>query len=364
MAVATRQRRISLAMRSLNSLILGRGMCRARGLATAAVCTTLAQPLTIQKDWSVARPGPGQVKLKVAAAGINFADLLQTRGQYQDVAEPPFVPGNEAAGEICEVGDGVDHLSVGDAVVCLSRGGAFASETTVDARTVLKLPSQAVSPDFAEAAALLCNYGTAHLALSQRAHLQPGETVLITAAAGGVGLAAVEVAKLMGAGRVIAACGSEDKISMAATKGAEAKGVVYSSPADARAFRGQLKEVLGKQGLDVIVDMVGGEILEPCVRSLSWNGRAVVVGFASGTIPKIPANVLLVKNISVSGLFWGAHLIHDPKAILGSAQTLLKWWSEGAIKPHVTARVPLEQVNEAFALIEGRQSTGKVVLIP
>ena len=114
----------------------------------------------------------------------------------------------------------------------------------------------------------------------------------------------------------------------------------------------------------MIVDMVGGEILEPCVRSLSWNGRAVVVGFASGTIPKIPANVLLVKNISVSGLFWGAHLIHDPKAILGSAQTLLKWWSEGAIKPHVTARVPLEQVNEAFALIEGRQSTGKVVLIP
>ena len=181
-----------------------------RRLATAAVCKKLGDPLSIVHDWKTPLVTRGQVKIKVAAAGVNFADILQARGQYQDKAEPPFVPGNEAAGEVCEVGEGVKTLAIGDRVICLSRGGAYASETVADARTCLKLPPSAASADLAEAAALLVNYGTAHLALTSRAHLQSGETVLVTAAAGGVGLAAVELARLMGASRVFAACASDE----------------------------------------------------------------------------------------------------------------------------------------------------------
>ena len=181
-----------------------------RRLATAAVCKKLGDPLSIVHDWKSPQVARGQVKIKVAAAGVNFADILQARGQYQDKAEPPFVPGNEAAGEVCEVGEGVETLAIGDRVICLSRGGAYASETVADARTCLKLPPSAASADLAEAAALLVNYGTAHLALTSRAHLQSGETVLVTAAAGGVGLATVELARLMGASRVFAACASDE----------------------------------------------------------------------------------------------------------------------------------------------------------
>jgi len=185
---------------------------------------------------------------------------------------------------------------------------------------------------------------------------------LVTAAAGGVGLAAVEVAKLLGAGRVIPACSSDAKLALAASKGADA-GINYRG-LDGRAFRAQLKEVAGAPGVDVVVDMVGGALLEPCVRSLNWNGRAVVIGFAGGSIPKIPANILLVKNVSVHGLFWGAHLVHDPQRMMASANQLIQWWLAGEITPHVGLRVPLAEANDAFAAIVGRESTGKVVLVP
>ena len=327
----------------------------------AAVCTQLGEPL-VHREWQLAAPKAGQVKIKVAAAGVNFAEILQAKGQYQERVEPPFVPGNECAGEVCEVGGNVESLAVGDRVICLSRGGAYASETVVDAGTCLKLPKSAGNRDLAEAAALLCNYGTAHLAISSRAQLQKGETVLVTAAAGGVGLAAVEVAKLLGAGRVIPACSSDAKLALAATKGADA-GINYRG-LDGRAFRAQLKEVAGAPGVDVVVDMVGGALLEPCVRSLNWNGRAVVIGFAGGSIPKIPANILLVKNVSVHGLFWGAHLVHDPQRMMASANQLIQWWLAGEITPHVGLRVPLAEANDAFAAIVGRESTGKVVLVP
>jgi len=334
------------------------------GLATAAVCTQLGAPLELRTDWDVPEPGSGQVKIKVAAAGINFSDILQTKGEYQDKAEVPFVPGNEAAGEVSEVGEGVEGLTVGDRVICLQRGGAFASEIVADTNTCLKLPGPAaMRADLAEAAALMVNYGTAHLALAHRAQLAPGETVLVTAAAGGVGLATVELARLLGASRVLAACGSEAKLELAAGKGASEGGINYNG-LDGRAFRESLKAVTGKFGVDVVVDMVGGDLLEPCIRSLNWNGRAIVIGFTAGSIPKIPANLLLVKNVSVSGLFWGNHLIHDPKTLLGSAQQLIRWWLDGEVRPHIGARVPLARANEAFALIQGRGSTGKVVLVP
>ena len=333
-----------------------------RGLATAAVCTEIGSRLVQQTDWAIAPPGRGQVRIKVAAAGVNFADLLKTRGQYQEKADPPFVPGNELAGEIMELGDGVDNLTVGDRVVCLSRGGAYASESVADAAACLKLPAAAASRDLAEAAALLVNYGTAHLALTTRGNLQAGETVLVTAAAGGVGLATVELAKQMGASRVIAAAGSEEKLSISYTKGADA-GIVYTG-LDGKAFRGQLKEASGKGGIDVVVDMAGGDLLEPAVRSLNWNGRAVVVGFAAGSIPKIPANILLVKNVGVSGLFWGAHLQHDPRTLIKSAKALLEMWASGQITPHICERVPLGRAHDAFDLLESRRSTGKVVIVP
>lgn len=327
----------------------------------AAVCNQIGTRLVYQHNWHVGPVGPGQVRIRVAAAGVNFADLLKTRGQYQEKADPPFVPGNELAGEICEVGVGVEHLAVGDRVISLNRGGAYATDAVADEATCLKLPDSARSKDLAEAAALLINYGTAHLALTARGQLKAGESVLVTAAAGGVGLATVELAKLLGAGRVIAAAGSRAKLELAGKKGADA-GVDYSG-VDGKAFRAALKAASGDAGVDVVVDMVGGDLLEPAVRSLNWNGRAVVVGFAAGAIPKIPANILLVKNVSCAGLFWGAHLQHDPKALLRSAQQLVEWWSAGEISPHVCERVPLSRAHDAFDLLESRQSTGKVVIV-
>lgn len=350
----------SLAAASNNVAVI----TRVRHASSAAVVTKLGSPLELQ---TIEPPslGPKQVRIKVAAAGVNFADILQARGEYQDTKDPPYVPGNECAGEVVEVADDLagQGWAVGDRVISLTRGGAYASEAVADARACIKLPASAASADLQEAAALMVNYGTAHLALAHRARLQEGETVLVTAAAGGVGLAATELSKLLGAKRVIAACGSEAKIRTAALKGAEAEGVNYTGM-DGKTFRARLKEVAGKQGIDVVVDMIGAEYLEPCVRALNFNGRGVVIGFAGGGIPKIPANVLLVKNLSLSGLFWGAHLIHDPKTLVTSAQQLVKWWLAGDIKPHVGAALPLGEANEAFALIEGRKSEGKVVLVP
>ena len=357
-AVCSGRAAITAAARSGGAV---RAPCR-RTLATAALCTEIGKPLVFDPNWSLPeQPPKGHVKVRIAAAGVNYAEILQARGEYQDKAEVPYVPGNEASGEIVSVGEGVSGMAVGDRVICLKRGGAYASETIANAQHCLVLPPAAASADLAEAAALMVNYGTAHLALAHRARLAPGETVLVTAAAGGVGLATVELAQLLGASRVIAACGSDDKLALAASKGAAAPGINYRGM-DGKAFRAAVKEAAGS--VDVVVDMVGGELLDPAIRSLAWNGRAVVVGFAGGAIPKIPANLLLVKNVSVSGLFWGNHLIHDPAMLLQSAQELVKWWLAGELKPHIGARVPLERANDAFALIESRASTGKVVLVP
>ena len=329
----------------------------------ASVCNALGSPLSYQLDWPVPSPSKNQVMIKVAATGVNFAEILQTRGLYQEKKEPPFVPGNECAGEVCEVGPGTSRLEIGDKVICLARGNGYAGHVVADARACIKLPPAAASADLAEAAALLVNYGTAHLALGDRAGLRSGETVLVTAAAGGVGMAAVELAKLMGAGKVIAAVGSPPKLEFARSKGSAVDvGVVYEG-LDQRGVRGAIKEA-APDGVDVVVDMVGADVLEPCLRSLRWGGRGVVIGFAGGSIPAIPSNVLLVKNISVHGLFWGAHLLNDPDTLLRSAEQLVDWWLAGDVKPHICERVPLDDANRAFQLLDGRGSTGKVVLIP
>ena len=323
--------------------------------------------------------------MRVAGTGVNFAEILQAKGQYQEMKEPPFVPGNECAGEVTETAPG-SKLSVGDQVICLARGSAYACDVIADEAACIKLPEAARKRDLCEAAALLVNYGTAHLALENRAAMKQGDTVLVTAAAGGVGLAAIELANIMGAEKVIAAVGSEEKVrtylistytlhvfnsslrsaprqlKIAEAKGAASEGVIYSG-IDSKGVRAAIKSA-APGNLDVVIDMVGSHVLEPSLRSLNWGGRGVVIGFAGGEIPKIPSNILLVKNISVSGLFWGAHMIHDPKTLIESANKLVAWWIAGDITPHICEKVPLEDANTAFELLESRKSTGKVVLVP
>ena len=245
----------------------------------AAVCESLGSKLQYRLDWPISGPTSSEIRVKVAATGVNFAEILQTQGLYQEKKEPPFVPGNECAGEVMELGSSVTNFKIGDRVICLARGNGYASEVVADSRACIKLPESAASADMCEAAALLVNYGTAHLALENRANLRQGETVLVTAAAGGVGLAAVELAKLMGAGEVIAAVGSTKKLKIAQGKGAATNGVIYEGLSDQRAVKAAIKSA-APNGVDVLVDMVGGDVLEPAIRSLNWNGRGVIVGFA------------------------------------------------------------------------------------
>lgn len=329
----------------------------------AAVCEHLGMPL-VYRQWDLGPTPPGHVKIRVAATGVNYAEILQVKGKYQEKQEPPFVPGNECAGEVCEVGANCEDsgMQVGDRVICLSRGGAYASHTVARWQSCVPLgrcPAVAAA-DLDEAAALMVAYGTAHLALVRRANVQKGQTLLVTAAAGGVGLACVQLARQMGL-RVIAACGSEEKLRIAQEHGAEPAGINYGP--SSQDFRTQLKEAAGKRGVDVVVDMVGGHA-EQAVRSLNWEGRVVVVGFSGGRIPQIPANLLLVKNVSVSGVFFGGYLQRAPDVLQQSARCLVEMWLAGEIKPVICNRVPLSKANEAFELIEGRKSVGKVLLRP
>jgi len=306
----------------------------------------------------------GHLRLRIAAAGVNFAELLQIEGKYQERREPPFVPGNECAGEVLELGSGSEAsgLQPGDRVICLARGGAYAAEAVVSWTSCVPLGRSpaAATADLAEAASLLLAYGTAYLALVRRARATKGETVLVTAAAGGVGLACVEIARLLGL-RVIAACGSEVKLEAARARGAEATGVLCGPGAPS--FREQLRAAAGDCGVDIVVDMVGAE-LEAAVRSLNWEGRAVAVGFAGGSIPKVPANILLVKNVSVSGIFFGAYTQRAPEVLREAMDQLVEWWLAGKLRPSVHARVPLHSANEALGILRSRANTGKVVLLP
>jgi len=337
--------------------------CQRRATTAAAVCEVLGEPL-LYRQWELGLVPPGHVRIKVAATGVNFAELLQVRGKYQEKRDPPFVPGNECAGEVSELGAGCEEsgLQLGDRVICLARGGGYAGETLVPWSECVPLGRSpaAKAAELSEAAALLLAYGTAHLALNRRAQARAGETVLVTAAAGGVGLACVELAQIMGL-RALAACGSEAKLAIARSKGAEGAGVCYGP--GAADFREQVRAAAGAEGIDIVVDMVGSHLGE-AVRCLNWEGRAVVVGFTGGNIPKVPANILLVKNVSVSGVFFGGYKQRAPSVLQDSAQQLVKWWLAGDLKPRVGATLPLSRANEALALLENRQSSGKVVLLP
>lgn len=295
----------------------------------------------------------GAVRLAIDAAGVNFADLLVISGQYQEKPAFPFIPGAEASGTVKEVGAGVNGLKTGDRVMALTGLGGFAEQAVVDAARVLRIPG---SIDFASAAGFPVAYGTSHGALEWRARLQPGEWLLVLGAAGGVGLSAVEIGKAMGA-RVIACAGGTDKTALAAQHGADY--VIDYSRED---MRERVKAITGGHGADVVYDPVGGDAFDAALRSVAWGGRIIIIGFASGKIPQIPANIALVKNIDVIGFYWGSYQSRNPGLLRSSFDKLFRWYEEGRLKPHVSYQLGLEQVAEALQMLQQRKSTGKIVL--
>ncbi len=300
------------------------------------------------------QPGPGQVRIAIGAASLNFPDLLIVQGKYQAKPELPFVPGSEFAGVIDAVGTGVTHLKVGDAVAAVSISGGFATHACVDAARVLPLP-----PGFAieDGAAFAFAYGTSHHALIDRAALKSGETVLVLGAAGGVGSAAVQIAKAAGA-RVIAAASSDEKCAFCKTLGADL--TLNYSEVDLRKV---LKEMTGGRGPDVVYDPVGGALAEPAFRSIAWRGRYLVIGFAAGDVPSLPLNLPLLKGASIVGVFWGSFIGHEPKAAAAGLVELTKWYAKGLVKPALDARLPMSELPAAFERMALRKVMGKVVLL-
>lgn len=301
---------------------------------------------------NVPTPGEGEVLLKVAACALNFADLLMIKGSYQDTPDLPFTPGMEVAGTVEALGPGVSGLRVGARVACFPGRGGLAQYACVPARLCVPLPD---AMPFDEAAAFQVAYGTSHLALGHRARLQPGETLLVTGAAGGVGLTAIEIGKLMGA-RVIASARGPEKLAIAKTAGADH--LIDSNSADLRA------EVKALGGADVVYEAVGGQTFTDALRACNPEARMIPIGFAGGEVPQIPANHLLVKNITVIGLYWGGYLKFNPAALTESLAELFGWYEAGRLKPHVSHRLPLSRADEALELLRSRASTGKVVVEP
>lgn len=300
------------------------------------------------------QPKKNEVILNVHAAGVNFPDTLIIEGKYQFKPPFPFSPGGEAAGVVAAVGEGVSHIKVGDRAMSLTGSGAFAEQVAASAYNVMPMPS---SMDFTTAAAFSMTYGTSMHALKQRANLQPGETLLVLGASGGVGLAAVEIAKAMGA-KVIAAASSAEKLQIAKNAGADEL-INYSE----ESLKERLKELTGGQGVDVIYDPVGGSFFEEAFRSMAWNGRFLVVGFAAGGgIPALPANLPLLKGASLVGVFWGSFAQRQPKDNLANFQQLFAWHAEGKLKPLVSQTFALEQTADAINHLGQRKAVGKVVV--
>lgn len=295
-------------------------------------------------------PGVGEIGLRIAACGLNFADLLMIKGAYQDTPEPPFTLGMEVSGTVETLGPGTDGPAPGTRVAVFAGQGGLAEYGCFPAARAVPLP-EAMS--FAEAAAFQVAYGTSHVALDHKARLQPGETLLVLGAAGGVGLTAVEIGKQMGA-RVIACARGADKLAVAQEAGAD-----HLIDAETQDIR-EACRALG--GVDVVYDPVGGAQFTAAMRACKPEARILAIGFASGDVPQIPANHLLVKNISVMGLYWGGYLKFRPEVVTQSMATLFDWYAAGRLRPHVSNLLPLEQAGEALDLLRLRKSTGKVVV--
>jgi NADPH2:quinone reductase len=323
----------------------------------AAVCRRYGGPEVLSvEEMPCPRPGPRDVRVSVRAAGVNFPDLLTIRDEYQHRQVPPFVPGQEVAGVVTELGAEVTEYSLGDRVASRCHSGAFAEEAvcSVDGRTV-PLPA---AIGFEVGAGFITTYGTAYHALQRRAVLRPGETVLVLGAAGGVGMAAVELARFMGA-RVIAAASTPDKLERARAAGAH-------DLIDYRAgdLRTQLKTATGATGVDIVFDPVGGDFAEAAMRSLAWGGRYLVIGFAAGAIPRLPANIVLMKAAAVLGVAAGAAAARDPDQARGDLAAIAGWIAGGQLAPVVSAAYPLARVSEALQALADRRAIGKVVVVP
>ncbi len=321
----------------------------------AVLCKAFGPPESLViEDIEPAKPGKGQVVISVKACGVNFPDTLIIQGKYQSKPPFPFIPGSEVAGIVKEVGEGVDHVKVGDRVIAFTGVGGFAEEVIADAPRLIPMPR---SMDFTTASAFVMTYGTSHHALKDRAQLKQGETLLVLGAAGGVGLAAVEIGKVMGA-QVIAAASSDEKLEICRQHGADE--VINYATGD---LKERIKQLTGGKGVDVAFDPVGGDYSEPVLRSMAWGGRFLVIGFAAGDIPRIPLNLPLLKVYSIVGVFWGSFMERDPKHGQENLMELLTWFAEGKLKPHVSATYSLEHVADALNDLMERKVTGKAVLV-
>lgn len=304
-------------------------------------------------------PGKGELLLRVHAAGVNFPDTLMIRDLYQMKPPRPFAPGGEIAGEVLAVGDGVSGYAPGDRVLALTGHGGFATHLTVKANVAVRIPD---TMPYEDAACFIFTYGTSHHALKDRAALQPGETLLILGAAGGVGAAAIELGKAAGA-RVIAAVSSQEKADFCRQIGAD-ETLVYPRELDRdgqKALSAEIKKLAGGDGVDVVYDAVGGAYAEPCLRALAWKGRYLVVGFPAG-IPNIPLNLTLLKGCQIVGVFWGASVFREPKGHAENMADLFRLYAEGRIKPRISARFTLEHAAQALEMMQDRKVLGKVVI--
>jgi len=320
-------------------------LCKAYGPPESLVVEELPSPTA----------GLGEVVLDVRACGVNFPDVLIIQNKYQFRPPLPFAPGGEVAGVIKELGEGVKDLRVGQRVIGSTGWGGFAEELALDATRVTPIPD---SMDFETASAFLLTYGTSHHALKDRAQLRAGETLLVLGAAGGVGLAAVEIGKVMGA-RVIAAASAPEKLAVCREHGADE--VIDYAEED---LKERVKQLTAGEGADVVYDPVGGAFSEAALRATAWNGRFLVIGFAAGDIPKIPLNLVLLKGCAVVGVFWGAFIAREPARNRANIDELLAWFEAGKIKPHISATYPLERAAVALNDMAARRVTGKVVLVP
>jgi NADPH2:quinone reductase len=329
----------------------------------AVLCKAYGPPESLViEDVPSPKAEAGQVVISVKAAGVNFPDLLVIQNKYQFKPPLPFSPGGEVAGIVKEVGAGVTNVKVGDRVLASTGFGGFAEEVLAPAARCIQFPQ---NMDFVTASAFVMTYGTSHHALKDRAKLKQGETLLVLGAAGGVGLAAVEIGKVLGA-RVIAACSSQEKVDLCISRGADG-GVVYPTGNLDRDAQKKLaedfKKVLGGDGADVIYDGVGGGYTEPALRSIAWEGRYLVVGFPAG-IPSIPLNLTLLKGCQIVGVFWGAFTARDPKGNQANLNELMEWVRDGKLKPYVSKTYKFTEAAQALNDMDARKVMGKIVLVP
>jgi NADPH2:quinone reductase len=320
-------------------------VCKAWGLPETLILDELPDPVA----------APGEIVIDIQAAGVNFPDVLIIQDKYQFKPALPFTPGNEFAGVVRSVGPGVTQYKPGDKVIAFIGHGAFAQQIAVSTQAIMPMPSDMA---FDIAASITVTYGTSHHAIVDRAQLKASETMLVLGASGGVGLAAIEIGKALGA-RVIAAASSDEKLEICKAHGADAT-INYST----QDLREAIKNATNGIGPDVVYDPVGGIYAEPAFRSIAWRGRYLVVGFANGEIPKLPLNLALLKGASLVGVFWGEFVKREPGANLAAMRELVTWIGEGKIKPHISGRYALADTPQALQDMTARKVTGKIVILP